>query len=317
MSKDYYKILDLTQNTSAKQIKSAYRSLAKQWHPDRNNNSKASEERFKLISEAYHVLSNPESRRQYDRSTRREYGQYSHPSESGFNKSADNGNDEEHAETCSMDDMHNAAWEMAEQNMQWIKIAIELSKMGCPRSTAYKMARNVARDVAAQRRDRTVAAFAKVFFRSGVYAVILIAIILSVNDIKNEYDSSGKNAQEINETHDINPIEKNAVEAMKEGKSSYNYMSGVLNPQLYINKKIPEPETLPQPELNITQPAYNPGQDAYIKHRMMEDSHNTAIMNEYRNQLDTHQRAIQANQHFNAIEHKMRERNLKGLQGRH
>ena len=65
--KDYYKILGVEKNAPEKDIKSAYRKLARKWHPDANpTNQKAAEERFKEISEAYEVLGDSEKRRKYD-----------------------------------------------------------------------------------------------------------------------------------------------------------------------------------------------------------------------------------------------------------
>lgn len=64
--KDYYKILGVEKNAAASEIKTAYRKLAKQWHPDKNPGDKAAEDKFKEISEAYAVLSDPEKRKQYD-----------------------------------------------------------------------------------------------------------------------------------------------------------------------------------------------------------------------------------------------------------
>ncbi|MGQ9804848.1 MAG: molecular chaperone DnaJ [Chlorobiales bacterium] len=65
--RDYYEILGIPRSASVDDIKKAYRKLAMQYHPDRNPNSKAAEEKFKEINEAYEVLSNEEKRTRYDR----------------------------------------------------------------------------------------------------------------------------------------------------------------------------------------------------------------------------------------------------------
>ena len=64
--KDYYKILGVDKNADEKEIKKAYRRLARQYHPDVNPGDKAAEARFKEINEANEVLSDPEKRRKYD-----------------------------------------------------------------------------------------------------------------------------------------------------------------------------------------------------------------------------------------------------------
>lgn len=65
--KDYYQILGVPKNAPEKDIKSAYRRLARKWHPDANPESqKDAEEKFKDIQEAYEVLGDPEKRRKYD-----------------------------------------------------------------------------------------------------------------------------------------------------------------------------------------------------------------------------------------------------------
>jgi DnaJ-class molecular chaperone len=65
--KDYYAVLGVPKSAAEKDIKSAYRKLARKWHPDANpDNPKAAEEKFKEISEAYEVLSDPEKRKKYD-----------------------------------------------------------------------------------------------------------------------------------------------------------------------------------------------------------------------------------------------------------
>jgi DnaJ-class molecular chaperone len=65
--KDYYAVLGIQKGAAEKDIKSAYRKLARKWHPDANpDNAKAAEEKFKEISEAYEVLGDPEKRKKYD-----------------------------------------------------------------------------------------------------------------------------------------------------------------------------------------------------------------------------------------------------------
>jgi curved DNA-binding protein len=64
--KDYYKTLGVDRNADEKEIKKAYRRLARQYHPDVNPGDKAAEARFKEINEANEVLSDPEKRRKYD-----------------------------------------------------------------------------------------------------------------------------------------------------------------------------------------------------------------------------------------------------------
>lgn len=67
MSKrDYYEILGLAKNASDEEIKKAYRKLAIKYHPDKNPDDKAAEEKFKEAAEAYEVLSNPEKRQRYN-----------------------------------------------------------------------------------------------------------------------------------------------------------------------------------------------------------------------------------------------------------
>ena len=66
--KDYYKILSLeTNRVSSEQIKNAYRLAAKKYHPDVNVQDRLSEEKIKDVNEAYRVLSNPSTKRKYDR----------------------------------------------------------------------------------------------------------------------------------------------------------------------------------------------------------------------------------------------------------
>ncbi|MBN2034470.1 MAG: DnaJ domain-containing protein [Deltaproteobacteria bacterium] len=73
---DYYKTLGLSEDASEKEIKEAYRRLAFQYHPDRNQDPESSA-RMKAFNEAYAVLSNPTKRREYD-AVRRQFGPTAH-----------------------------------------------------------------------------------------------------------------------------------------------------------------------------------------------------------------------------------------------
>jgi molecular chaperone DnaJ len=66
---DYYKVLGVGKNASEAEIKKAYRKLARKYHPDQNHGDKQAEERFKQISQANDVLSDPDKRKAYDRGT--------------------------------------------------------------------------------------------------------------------------------------------------------------------------------------------------------------------------------------------------------
>ena len=65
--KDYYNILGVDKSCDEKSLKTAFRKLAKQYHPDHNSGNPEAEAQFKEVSEAYERLKNPESRAAYDR----------------------------------------------------------------------------------------------------------------------------------------------------------------------------------------------------------------------------------------------------------
>lgn len=65
-NKDFYQVLGVGENCSDAELKSAYRKLAKKYHPDMAKDKKVAEERFKEINEAYETLSDPQKKQQYD-----------------------------------------------------------------------------------------------------------------------------------------------------------------------------------------------------------------------------------------------------------
>jgi molecular chaperone DnaJ len=83
--RDYYEVLGVARTATAQELKSAFRKLALQHHPDKNEGDKASEERFKEASEAYEVLCDPEKRARYDRFGHQAPGGFGpSPFEAGF-----------------------------------------------------------------------------------------------------------------------------------------------------------------------------------------------------------------------------------------
>ncbi|MHC4940204.1 MAG: DnaJ C-terminal domain-containing protein [Planctomycetota bacterium] len=73
MDRDIYEVLGVTRESSDNEIKKAYRKLALQYHPDKNPGDKTAEERFKEVTLAYEILSDPKKREEYDQRGRRAY----------------------------------------------------------------------------------------------------------------------------------------------------------------------------------------------------------------------------------------------------
>lgn len=99
---NYYDVLGVARDASEKDIRQAYRRLARQYHPDVNKNDSAAEEKFKEINEAYSVLTDEDSRKKYDRygENWRQAEQHGYagghgPSDGGFRWSSDNANFED------------------------------------------------------------------------------------------------------------------------------------------------------------------------------------------------------------------------------
>jgi curved DNA-binding protein len=66
MTKNYYKLLDVSNDATPDEIKAAYRKLARKYHPDLNPNDKKANKKFQELNEANEVLSDPEKRKKYD-----------------------------------------------------------------------------------------------------------------------------------------------------------------------------------------------------------------------------------------------------------
>jgi molecular chaperone DnaJ len=66
MKEDYYETLGLSKSATSAEIKKAYRKMAIKYHPDKNPDNKAAEEKFKKAAEAYEILSNSDKKAKYD-----------------------------------------------------------------------------------------------------------------------------------------------------------------------------------------------------------------------------------------------------------
>ena len=84
MKRDYYEVLGLSKGADENSIKKAYRKLAKKYHPDTNPDNKEAEKKFKEITEAYSVLSDPEKKKMYDQFGHAAFDQSGASANSGY-----------------------------------------------------------------------------------------------------------------------------------------------------------------------------------------------------------------------------------------
>lgn len=91
MTKDYYKILDITEFSTSEEIKSAYRKLARRWHPDVAGSSVEVIAKFKEINEAYEILSDSVKKADYDKARKfYNYGTQNRSAKSSYDKTSTN-----------------------------------------------------------------------------------------------------------------------------------------------------------------------------------------------------------------------------------
>lgn len=102
--RDYYEVLGINRNADSAQIKKAYRKLAKKYHPDTNAGNTEAEQKFKEITEAYTILSDPEKRKLYDRFGHAAFSQGG-PAENGGEGYDSGGYREYHFEGDNMEDI--------------------------------------------------------------------------------------------------------------------------------------------------------------------------------------------------------------------
>lgn len=88
--KDYYKILGVSETSSKDDIKKAFRSLAKKYHPDRNGNDENAIKKFQEVNEAYEVLSNEDSKKSYDEKKANFKNAHKRKNENSKNNKTDN-----------------------------------------------------------------------------------------------------------------------------------------------------------------------------------------------------------------------------------
>jgi molecular chaperone DnaJ len=125
---DYYKVLELEKTATADQIKKSYKKLAMKYHPDRNqDNKEEAEAQFKLVKEAYEVLSDPNKRSRYDQFGHNDNPHHGHHGHGGFNPfDADIFSSFFHQHTAQN-----------QQQVLTIELTLEESILGCIKPIAY------------------------------------------------------------------------------------------------------------------------------------------------------------------------------------
>lgn len=112
--RDYYEILGIAKTATPEEIKKAYRALARQYHPDVNPGDKAAEEKFKLLGEAYGVLSDTDKRQQYE-----QYSQYwQNKSSKGWGVWPGKGSASKDADYSAFEDFDNFVEQLLKQHQE-------------------------------------------------------------------------------------------------------------------------------------------------------------------------------------------------------
>jgi molecular chaperone DnaJ len=111
MAKDLYAVLELPKNASIADVKKSYKRLARKYHPDLNPGDKGAEEKFKEISEAYAILSDPEKKKKYDKMGY--YQEYQTPPQGGGGVHFEGFNFDDLGEVSDFSDIFDTFWKGA------------------------------------------------------------------------------------------------------------------------------------------------------------------------------------------------------------
>ncbi len=145
--RDYYEILGIAKTSTAEDIKRAYRALARQYHPDVNPGDKAAEEKFKLLGEAYGVLSDADKRKQYE-----QYSQYWEKKGSkGWGKWTGKGVSAKDADYSAFEDFDNFVEQLLKEHQSGDRQAVRRPARGAKaESTARQTSSRASRQTTAQ-----------------------------------------------------------------------------------------------------------------------------------------------------------------------